>query len=56
MIDASLYDFEGIHQYGIYDEDGFLIGIKDDAPQEIKDSYELYIHDYEEALKMGIKI
>lgn len=53
MIDASLYDFEGIHQYGIFDEDGFLIGIKDDAPQEIKDSYELYIHDYEEALKMG---
>ena len=57
MIDANKYKFfDYILEYGIFDEDGNIIGIKENAPLEIKESYEEFKIVYNEALKNGAKL
>lgn len=34
------YRLDDIWEYLIFDEDGILAGIKDDAPQDLKEAYE----------------
>lgn len=41
--------------YGIFDDSG-LIGIQEDAPEEIKKAYFEFIKAKEEAAKEGIKL
>ena len=38
----KLYQFsdDEYDKYGIFDEDGCIIGVKDDAPPEFKEAYE----------------
>ena len=34
------YTFEEISVYGVFDEDGVLVGVKEDAPPDFKEAYE----------------
>ena len=34
------YPFEDLQKYCVFDEDGFMTGVKDDAPSEFKEAYE----------------
>lgn len=42
MLDTGKYSdwFDNKNEWGLFDEDGFVIGIKPDAPQNVADSYE----------------
>ena len=31
------------YKYATFDEDGFVNGVSDDAPEEVKDAYKAYI-------------
>lgn len=44
------------HEWAEYDEEGFLCGIREDAPDEAKKEYEEYRKETEEAKKRGIKL
>lgn len=41
--------------YGVFDDSG-LIGIRDDAPEEMKKAYAEFMKAKEEAAKEGIKL
>lgn len=43
-------------KYATYDEDGFINGVRDDAPDEIKKEYAEFVKEQEEARINGIKI
>ena len=43
-------------EYKIVSEEGFIIGIRDDAPEEIKEEYAQYLKQKEEAEKIGDKL
>ena len=34
------YSVEEYEKYCVFDEDGFICGVKDDAPSEFKEAYE----------------
>ena len=54
---GNLFFFEYLEEYGIYDEEKMeYVGIKDDAPEEIKKSYREFEQIYSKALAEGIKI
>lgn len=36
-----------------YDDDGFYSGIREDAPNEVKEAYAKYVSDREAAMKAG---
>ena len=40
----------------VTDEDGFVCGVREDAPDEVKNAYEEYMAKLEEMKKLGIKI
>jgi hypothetical protein len=42
-----------VQKYIIRDESGFWAGIREDAPQEVKDSYEKVTREYKDGLKAG---
>jgi hypothetical protein len=42
--------------YGVFSEAGFLVGIREDAPEDIKKEYAAYLKLKEEAAKEGIKL
>lgn len=42
--------------YLTYDSDGFINGILDDAPEEMKQAFNDFIKTYDDALKQGIKL
>ena len=43
MIERGNWIFwDYLEEYGIYDEDGSLTGFRDDAPEEVKKSWEEY--------------
>ena len=44
---------EQITKYAVYGKDGFQIGVRDDAPQEVKDFYSKFENEYNERLKKG---
>ena len=56
MLDLEKYNFKEIVKYAVYNDDGFLIGVKDDAPQKVKDSYQLFQQVHEKAKKQGVKL
>ena len=39
-------------EYATYDEDGFVDGIRDDAPEEIKKAYDDYLKTKEKGIKI----
>lgn len=39
-----------------YDEDGFVNGIREDAPDDVKRAYEKHVANMKELRKKGIKI
>lgn len=43
-------------EYKIVSDEGFIIGIRDDAPEEIKEEYAQYLKQKEEAEKIGDKL
>ena len=43
-------------EYAVFDDDGFISGIKEDAPKEVKDAYDQYQKEEKEAEKAKIKI
>lgn len=43
-------------EYATFDDDGFINGIKEDAPKEIKDAYSQYLKQEKEAEKSKVKI
>ena len=58
MMDLMPYSawFENKDEWGIFDEDGYAIGIKPDAPIEVLRAYEGYEAEYNEAFSKGILI
>ena len=42
--------------YAIFSDEGFLSGISEDAPEDVKKSYEDYLREQEELKRKGIKI
>lgn len=46
----------GWENWAEYNEDGFLCGIRDDAPEEAKKAYSEHLKEQEEAKKKGIKL
>ena len=40
----------------VTDEDGFVCGVREDAPEEVKKAYEGYMSKLEEMKKLGVKI
>lgn len=40
-------------KYAIYNEDGFVSGVRDDAPQEAKDAYKEYIEEKNAYIERG---
>ena len=42
--------------WATYNEDGYVNGVKDNAPDDVKKAYEQYLHEKEELNKRGIKI
>ena len=55
LIDCTKYIFiQYVKEYGIYDEDGCLVGMKETAPEEVKKSFEEYQKKREEWEAMGI--
>lgn len=56
IISGSDFVFwEYIDQYGVFDERGDLVGVKRDAPEEIKASWEEYQKVEAEARAKGLK-
>lgn len=41
--------------YATYNEDGYISGIRDDAPPEIKEQYDKYLKEAEEMKKDGFR-
>lgn len=41
--------------WATYDDDGFVNGIREDAPEEAKKSYKQYLEEKKELQKRGIK-
>lgn len=63
--EGDLEDIEGrigmieertFYEYAVYDEDGFLDGLREDSPEEVKADYEVYLKEQEEAKNKGIKL
>ena len=48
------YSNEEYERYGIFDDLGFIIGVKDDAPAEFKDAYEADKKIFEEMEAKGL--
>lgn len=44
------------NEWAKYDEDGFLCGIREDAPEEAKKEYEQYLEETKKAKEKGIKL
>lgn len=42
-------------EYGIFRNDGELIGFREDAPEEVKRSWEKYLEDCKKNIEIGIK-
>ena len=42
--------------YCVFSEAGYIIGIQEDAPEEIKKEYAAYLKEKEEAAELGIKL
>ena len=42
-------------EYAIYDDDG-VCGVRDDAPEEIKQAYAAYVKEQKKMEKQGIKL
>ena len=49
----SAEDFE---KYGVFDDVGDIIGVKDDAPADFKEAYEADKKMYDDALARGIQL
>lgn len=47
--------YEPIFEYGIFDEDG-LVGVKEDAPDEVKELYKEFAEIQKEAAEDGRKL
>ena len=43
-------------KYATYDDDGFMNGIREDAPESVKSDYEAFLREEEEAKRKGIKL
>lgn len=58
MLDTSKYSdwFDNMDEWGLFDEDGIVAGVKPDAPQNVIDSYEAMQREYTEARKQGIRL
>ena len=58
MIERGNWIFwDYLKEYGIYDEEKMeYVGLRDDAPEEVKKSYEEFEKMYNKALAEGIKI
>lgn len=56
MMDLEKYDYGRICDFAIYDQDGYIVGVKDDAPKEVKESYARFEADYNSALEDCIKL
>ena len=50
------FSVEEVFSYGIFDEDGSLVGAKDDAPAEFKEAFEADKKMYDDALAQGIAL
>ena len=44
-----------IVKYSVY-KDGFRVGVRDDAPQEVKDAYKKLKDEYDDATKKGTSL
>jgi len=56
MIDSAPYKawFENMDKWKIADKDGYPIGIKPDAPDDVREAYEAFRAEYDKAFKEGI--
>ena len=43
-------------EYPLFDDDGFLSGIRDDVPPKIKTQYEEYLEEEKKRREKGIKL
>ena len=43
------------YEYATYDDDGFISGVREEAPEEIKKEYENFMKERAEAIKNGFK-
>ena len=50
------YTNEECERYGVFDDLGFIIGVKDDAPADFKEAYEADKKMYDDALARGIQL
>ena len=40
QVKLSAFSIEEFERYGLFDEDGCIIGVKEDAPPKFKEAYE----------------
>ena len=52
----SNFTVEEVLSYGVFDEDGSLIGVTDFAPAEFKEAFEADKKMYDEALARGVQL
>lgn len=51
-----MINYANFFEYGVFSETGFLVGIREDAPEDIKKEYAAYVKAKAEADKEGIKL
>jgi hypothetical protein len=56
MMDLKKYNYGRICEFAIYDQDGYIIGVKEDAPEDVKKAYAKLEADYNSALENGVKL
>ena len=54
QVKLSAFSIEEFERYGLFDEDGCIIGVKDDAPADFKEAYEHDKETEEELAALGI--
>lgn len=42
--------------YAVYNDDGYISGIQDNAPEEMKTAYQEWLKEQDEYRKQGIKV
>jgi hypothetical protein len=42
--------------YVVYDEDGYISGVREDAPQNVKDAYNEYVRERERIIQSGEEV
>ena len=56
MMDLKKYDYGRICDFAVYDQDGYMVGVKEDAPEDVKKVYARFEADYNAALEEGVKL